>query len=173
MPATLTADRFRHDEAIATLYISSKFIFTGPWVLLDFASAVPRQNLSYISFIEISAPTVYSLFHTGDPESNRHFEDWRQSVRVVQEMAGLRAIYIVVPNSKAHDGWKHTRTNERSLLEPLLQVKRPLETFVVSIAWYEGGGLGQPDEEAVRYPFELRRFEGHLPAMWCGTQGLE
>lgn len=165
MRTVFTANGFRHDEAIATLYVSSKFVFTDPSILLVFASAVPRQNMSHISFIEISAPTVYALFHAGAAVAIRHFEDWQRSVTVLQEMAGLKAVYVVVPNSSVYGGWEQSQTSERYVLEPLLQVKRSLETFVVSIGWYAGGGPGQPDMEAHRYPFELRRFDGHLPGM--------
>lgn len=147
------------------LYTSKRLIFAAPSDLITFADRMPSEYLKLITFVELSAPSLYALQHTGDAVARKELSDWQQSMAALQNMTGLRSLYIVVPNSKLFDGWQHSKDDERRLLEPLRQIRR-ISTFVVSIAWYDGGGLlDQYDEEAERYSFQVRRFTGHLPGM--------
>lgn len=159
----------RYTEAIELLYSKTRFFFTGPDIINIFASKVPGQFRQRISFIELTAPSIYAITYPSPmngTENVDHYHQWKQCVFRLSQMPGLNKLYVVVPNSKPYDQWRHTVDDERKLLESLVQLRHVREV-VVALAWYGGNEdfANRKDQETEKYPFQLFRFDGqqHLP----------
>lgn len=160
---------FRYTEAVKLLYSQTQFVFTGPDIINALLSKVPEQLQQHIAFIEVTAPSIYVInhrtVHTGT-DSIDHYRQWTQCVDKLSQMRNLRTLYVVAPNSRPYDSWGHNVDEERTLLQPLCQLKQ-VKRLVVALAWYNGRDdiRSQEDQEAHRYPFRLHRFNHweHLP----------
>ncbi|KAL9616541.1 MAG: hypothetical protein Q9160_008608 [Pyrenula sp. 1 TL-2023] len=159
----------RYTEAIELLYSKTKFFFTGPDIVNIFASKVPRQFQQCISFLELTAPSIYAVTYPSPVNGSNnvdHYSQWTRCIFKLSEMPSLNELYVVVPNSKPYDQWRHTLGDERKLLGSLVQL-RHVRKVVVALAWYGGNedAVKREDQETEKYPFQLYRFDGqqHLP----------
>lgn len=161
--------RIRYLEAIKVLYLTTRFVFTGPDIVGYFTTKVPGDLQRHVAFIEITAPSIYALTLRStdgiDGVNHEYYHQWTTCIDKLSQLQALRTLFVVVPNSKPHEQWRHTAKDERKLLEPLVQLTQ-VKQLVVALAWFGGsGGSEGIDHEATRYSFQLHRFDHlqHLP----------